>query len=106
VPEQLSARGQQRQPVVPGIEEAYAREPEGRLRGCPSCHVSWFGTDDRCWMCGGRDDGPAATVPPNGSESWSAARCADTADTEETAALLRLAGPQGDGSQSGHGIRP
>jgi hypothetical protein len=28
-------------------------------------------------------------VPPNGSEHWSAARCVDAADEEETAAFLR-----------------
>jgi hypothetical protein len=77
--------------VASGIEEAYGREPEDRLRGCPCCSVSWFGTDERCWICGGRGDGPVATVPPNGSETWSAARCADAADAEETAALLRRA---------------
>jgi ribosome-binding protein aMBF1 (putative translation factor) len=51
--------------------------------------VTWFGTEDRCWVCGRRGDGPVTAVPPNGSETWSAARCADTADAEETAAFVR-----------------
>jgi hypothetical protein len=65
-----------------GIEEAYGQEPDGRL-------------DDRCWVCGEAVAGPVAGVPPNGSETWSAARCADAADDEETAAFLRrvLTGP-------------
>lgn len=72
-----------------GIEDAYGAEPDGQLYGCIVCSVTWFGADDRCWMCGGSADGPAVAVPPNGSESWSAARCADRADEEETAAVLR-----------------
>jgi hypothetical protein len=75
--------------VESGIEEAYADEPDGRLHGCPACSVTWFGVDDRCWVCGVAVDGPVATVPPNGSQSWSAARCAETADDDETAAFLR-----------------
>ncbi|HET9771852.1 MAG TPA: hypothetical protein VFS16_13250 [Acidimicrobiia bacterium] len=72
-----------------GIEDAYGREPEDRLRGCRSCCVTWFGVEDRCWVCGDRGDGPVATVPPNGSETWTAARCAEGADAEETAAFIR-----------------
>lgn len=72
-----------------GIEEAYGQEPEGSLHGCQVCNVTWFGTDHRCWMCGSPSDGPVAGVPPNGSENWCAARCADAADQEETAAFLR-----------------
>lgn len=72
-----------------GIEEAYGQEPEERLHGCPACSVTWFGTDQRCWVCGGAAEGPVVGVPPNGSETWSAARCADATDEEETAALLR-----------------
>ena len=72
-----------------GIDEAYGQEPVDRLHGCPACSVTWYGHDDRCWVCGGRDDGPVVVVPPNGSETWSPARCADTADDEETAAVLR-----------------
>ena len=72
-----------------GIEEAYGQEPEGRLHGCPACSVTWFGTDGHCWVCGRPADGPVAGVPPNGSETWSAARCIDAADAEETAAFLR-----------------
>jgi hypothetical protein len=72
-----------------GIEEAYGQEPGDRLHGCPACSVTWFGCDDRCWVCGGHDDGPVVVVPPNGSETWSAACCADAADDEETAAVLR-----------------
>ena len=71
------------------IEEAYGQEPEGRLQGCPACSVTWFGTDQRCWVCGGPAEGPVVAVPPNGSETWSAARCVDGADEEETAAFLR-----------------
>ena len=72
-----------------GIEAAYGQEPDGRLHGCPACSVTWFGVDDRCWVCGDAVEGPVVVVPPNGSESWSAARCAERADAEETAALLR-----------------
>lgn len=71
------------------IHDAYAAEPDQRLRGCPGCSVTWFGADDRCWVCGGTAEGPVVVVPPNGSETWSAARCADGADQEETAVLLR-----------------
>jgi len=75
--------------MASSIEAAYGEEPEGRLRGCPSCSVTWFGLDERCWVCGEPADGPVVTVPPNGSETWSAARCGDRADDEETAAILR-----------------
>jgi hypothetical protein len=75
--------------VESGIELAYGQEPDGELLGCCACSVTWFGTDRRCWVCGGPADGPAAVVPPNGSESWCAARCVDAADEEETAAFLR-----------------
>jgi hypothetical protein len=75
--------------VESGIEEAYGQEPDGRLHGCPSCNVTWFGLEDRCWVCGGTDEGPVVVVPPNGSETWSPARCAERADDEETAALIR-----------------
>ena len=71
------------------IELAYGHEPDGRLHGCGPCSVTWFGRDDRCWVCGARADGPVAGVPPNGSETWSSARCGDRADDEETAAILR-----------------
>ncbi|MCA1845218.1 MAG: hypothetical protein LC792_18905 [Actinobacteria bacterium] len=74
-----------------GIEAAYGQEPNGRLHGCPACNVTWFGIDGHCWVCGRAVEGPVAVVPPNGSESWSAARCADAADDEETAAVLRRA---------------
>ena len=72
-----------------GIEEAYGQEPDGRLYGCPACNVTWFGTDQRCWVCDRPADGPVWGVPPNGSESWCAARCVEAADAEETAAFLR-----------------
>jgi hypothetical protein len=75
--------------VESGIEQAYGEEPDGRLHGCPACNVTWFGLDDRCWVCGGADDGPVVVVPPNGSETWSPIRCAERADDEETAAFLR-----------------
>lgn len=75
--------------VQSGIDEAYGDEPDGCLRGCPACSVTWFGVDDRCWVCGRAVEGPVAAVPPNGSHSWSAARCIDTAEDEETAAFLR-----------------
>lgn len=75
--------------VASTIEAAYGEEPDGQLHGCPACSVTWFGTDRRCWVCGGPADGPVAGLPPNGSENWSAARCIDAADAEETAALLR-----------------
>jgi len=75
--------------VGTGIEEAYGRDPDGRLHGCPACSVTWFGPEDRCWVCGGTDDGPVVMVPANGSQSWSAAHCALAADDEETAALVR-----------------
>ena len=71
------------------IEEAYGQEPEDRLRGCAGCSVTWFGTEDSCWVCGRRGEGPVAAVPPNGSETWCAARCADAVDAEETSAFLR-----------------
>jgi hypothetical protein len=75
--------------VESGIERAYGHDLDGQLYGCGSCSVTWFGFEDRCWVCGGPADGPAAVVPPNGSESWCAARCLDAADAEETAAFLR-----------------
>jgi hypothetical protein len=75
--------------VESGIEEAYGQEPDGRLQGCPACSVTWFGTDQPCWVCGGPAEGAVVTVPPNGSETWSASRCTVGADDEETAALLR-----------------
>ena len=71
------------------IELAYGQEPDGQLLGCSACSVTWFGTDRRCWVCGGPDDGAVVGVPPNGSENWSAARCVDAADEEETAAFVR-----------------
>ncbi len=72
-----------------GIELAYGQEPDGQLLGCSACSVTWFGTDRRCWVCGGPADGCVAGVPPNGSENWSAARCVEAAEEEETAAFLR-----------------
>jgi len=51
--------------------------------------VSWFGATEECWVCGGTADGPVEVVPPNGSETWCAARCAQAAEDEETAAVLR-----------------
>ena len=72
-----------------GIEIAYGQEPEGQLLGCSACSVTWFGTDGRCWVCGGPADGPVSGVPPNGSENWSAARCIGAVEAEETAAFLR-----------------
>ena len=75
--------------VESGIDEAYGQEPDGRLHGCPVCSVTWFGADERCWVCGGSADGPVAVVPPNGAETWSPARCVDEADDEETAAIVR-----------------
>jgi len=75
--------------VESGIELAYGQEPDGQLLGCSACSVTWFGTDRQCWVCSGPADGPVAGVPPNGSENWSAARCADVADEEEMAAFLR-----------------
>jgi hypothetical protein len=75
--------------VESGIEIAYGSEPDGQLLGCSACSVTWFGTDQRCWVCGGAADGLIGGVPPNGSENWSAARCADAADDEETAAFVR-----------------
>jgi hypothetical protein len=89
-----------------GIEEAYGAEPDGRLRGCPACNVTWFGADDRCWVCGTAADGPALAVPPNGSQSWSAASCVEAADDEETAAFVRrviAAAPPATGGASGVG---
>jgi uncharacterized OB-fold protein len=75
-----------------GIEEAYGREPDGRLHGCPVCGVTWFGPEQRCWVCGGTAEGPVVVVPPNGSQTWSAAQCADGAEDEETATVLRRVG--------------
>jgi hypothetical protein len=75
--------------VESGIELAYGQEPDGQLFGCRSCNVTWFGFEDHCWVCGGGADGPVMAVPPNGSETWSPTRCADAADDEETAAILR-----------------
>lgn len=72
-----------------GIDFAYGQESDERLHGCPSCNVTWFGLEDCCWICGDTVDGPVVVVPPNGSETWSAARCVDGADDEETAAILR-----------------
>jgi len=75
--------------VKSGIEDAYGREPDGRLRGCPVCSVTWFGSDDRCWVCGGTADGPVTVLPPSGSQTWSSAGCTEAADDEETAAFVR-----------------
>jgi hypothetical protein len=75
--------------VESSIDEAYGEESDGRLHGCPACNVTWFGADDRCWVCGEAADGPVAAVPPNGSQSWSPARCTEAADDEETAAFVR-----------------
>ena len=72
-----------------GIDLAYGQEPDGQLYGCRVCNVTWFGVEDRCWVCGDTAQGPVVAVPPNGSETWSAARCVDGADDEETAAMLR-----------------
>ncbi|MGH9011868.1 MAG: hypothetical protein ACRDYF_18770 [Acidimicrobiia bacterium] len=72
-----------------GIDLAYGQEPDGRLHGCRVCNVTWFGVEDCCWICGGTADGLVQVVPPNGSETWSPARCVDAADDEETAAILR-----------------
>ena len=71
------------------IELAYGHEPDGQLHGCQTCNVTWFGHDDRCWVCDSPADGPVGVMPPNGSETWLSARCADLADDEETAAILR-----------------
>jgi len=81
--------------VGSSIEIAYGQEPDGELLGCSACSVTWFGTDRRCWVCGGSADGPVADVPPNGSENWSAARCAAAADAEETATFLRRVNAEG-----------
>jgi hypothetical protein len=75
--------------VESGIEDAYGAEPDGQLHGCPQCSVTWFGPDDRCWVCGSTADGPVTVVPPNGCQTWSAACCAETDDDEETAAFVR-----------------
>jgi hypothetical protein len=75
--------------VESAIEAAYGQEPDGRLHGCPACSVTWFGVDQACWVCGGTGDGPVVVVPPNGSQTWSSARCTAGADDEETAAFLR-----------------
>ena len=77
--------------VESGIEDAYGREPNDRLHGCPACNVTWFGADERCWVCGAPADGPVVVVPANGSQTWLAARCVEAADAEETAAFLRRA---------------
>ena len=73
------------------IEEAYCGAPDGRLRGCDSCHVTWFGTDERCWVCGGTGEGPVVVVSPTGSHSWSPRYCEAAADDTETAAFVRRA---------------
>jgi hypothetical protein len=97
------------------LEDAYGREPGGRLHGCPTCNVTWFGPDDCCWVCGVSADGPVAAVPPNGSQTWSAARCVETDDDDETAAFVRrmaaaaAASPGGspdDGSGTGVVVFP
>jgi hypothetical protein len=75
--------------VESGIEEAYGRESDDRLHGCPACCVTWFGTAGECWVCGGTADGPVEVMSPNGSETWSASRCLEAADDEETAAFVR-----------------
>ena len=75
--------------VESGIEEAYGAEPDGRLHGCPACSVTWFGADERCWVCGATAGGPVTVVPPNGCQTWSPACCAETAEDEETAAFVR-----------------
>ena len=90
-----------------GIEDAYAREPDGRLRACPACNVTWFGADDRCWVCGGTADGPATVLPPCGSQTWSPARCIEAAEDEETAAFVRrMAQPAPAGSTDAAPLLP
>ena len=64
-------------------------QSDGRLRGCPACSVTWFGADDRCWVCGGTADGPVVLLPPAGAQTWSPACCLETAEDEETAAFVR-----------------
>lgn len=71
------------------LEEAYGREPGGRLHGCPACNVTWFGPDEHCWVCGVAADGPVVAVPPNGSQTWSPARCVESDEDDETAAFAR-----------------
>jgi len=71
------------------IEDAYGQEPGARPHGCPGCNVTWFGPDDRCWVCGAAADGPVVAVPPNGSQTWSPARCVETDEDDETAAFAR-----------------
>jgi hypothetical protein len=73
------------------IEDAYCGDPDGRLRGCDSCSVTWFGSDDRCWVCGGVESGSVDVVSPTGSHSWSWRLCEATADDVETAAFVRRA---------------
>jgi hypothetical protein len=84
-----------------GIEEAYGAEPGGQLHGCPTCNVTWFGPDAACWVCGATADGPAAAVPPNGSQTWSASRCVETDDDAETAAFVRRMAAASAGSPEG-----
>ena len=96
------------------MEEAYGREPGGSLHGCPDCNVTWFGPDNRCWVCGATADGPVTAVPPNGSQTWSAARCVESDDDDETAAFVRRMAAAGaasggspdDGSSPRVGVFP
>jgi len=93
-----------------GIEQAYGREPSGQLHGCPACNVTWFGPENRCWVCGVAADGSVSAGPPNGSQTWSPTHCVETDDDDETAAFVRrmaAAGapsPSPDGDPSGPGV--
>ena len=51
--------------VGSGIEKAYGLESVDRLHGCPSCSVTWFGPENRCWVCDATTEGPVEVVPPN-----------------------------------------
>jgi hypothetical protein len=56
--------------------------------GCATCDVTWFGTDEQCWVCGGTGEGPVVIVAATGAQTWSSSGCEAGADDEETAAFL------------------
>ncbi|HZQ79824.1 MAG TPA: hypothetical protein VFE55_21020 [Acidimicrobiia bacterium] len=93
------------------MDEAYGQEPGARLHACLGCNVTWYGPDDRCWVCGASAAGPVPAVPPNGSQTWSPARCVETDDDDETAAFVRRmaaagAPPTDEGSAPGGVVFP
>jgi hypothetical protein len=71
------------------IEDAYCGASDRQVHACAPCDVTWVGAEDRCWVCGGIDEGPVVVLPASGAHTWSWRSCEEDADGEETAAFLR-----------------